>query len=178
MFPFCISGCISTFFELLTWKNIWQFWTAFIWHCKRETKRTKCRGKLRVWAGGRCVQAALSVLTDAGNEVVEPVLWKQRVLQTPEVQLQHPGHRVDVVVALLVYERVVTWATSKSGVIAWQFYSLPVMWPSDLTGDLSPLSKQFLMSLTSTCEPETRKMPWCWRPEKNIWVWLQAALHM
>lgn len=26
-------------------------------------------------------------------------------------------------------------------------------------GDLSPLSKQFLMSLTSTCDPETRKIP-------------------
>lgn len=50
-------------------------------------------------------------LTDAGDEVVEPLLWKQRVLQTPEVKLQHSGHRVDVVVALLVDQRVVAWTT-------------------------------------------------------------------
>lgn len=54
------------------------------------------------------------VLTDAGDEVIEPFLWKQRVLQTPEVELQHPGHRVDVMVALLVNQRVVTWKTDRA----------------------------------------------------------------
>lgn len=31
----------------------------------------------------------------------------------------------------------------------------------------SPLSKEFLMSLTSTWEPGTRKMPCCWRPAER-----------
>jgi len=55
-----------------------------------------------------------SVLTDAGDEVIEPLLGEQRVLQAPEVKLQHSSHRVDVVVALLVNQRVVTWTTAKS----------------------------------------------------------------
>lgn len=47
-------------------------------------------------------------LTDAGHEVVKSVLGKQRVLQTPEVELQHASHRVDIVVTLLINQRVVT----------------------------------------------------------------------
>lgn len=47
-------------------------------------------------------------LTDTGNEVVEAFLGEQRVLQATEVELQHAGHRVDVVVAFLVNQRVVT----------------------------------------------------------------------
>lgn len=31
----------------------------------------------------------------------------------------------------------------------------------------SPLSNEFLMSLTSTCDPGTRKMPCCCRPERK-----------
>jgi len=27
-----------------------------------------------------------------------------------------------------------------------------------------PLSNEFLISLTSTWEPDTLKIPWCWRP--------------
>lgn len=50
-----------------------------------------------------------AVLTDAGDEVIKPVLGKQRILQTPEVELQHASHRVDVVVALLINQRVITW---------------------------------------------------------------------
>lgn len=53
------------------------------------------------------------VLTDTGEEVVKPVLGEQRVLQTPEVELQHSGDRVDVVVALLIDQRVVTWTRQK-----------------------------------------------------------------
>lgn len=55
-----------------------------------------------------------AVLTDAGDEVIKSFLWKQRVLQTPKVELQHPGHRVDVVVALLVNQRVITWKTDRT----------------------------------------------------------------
>lgn len=49
-----------------------------------------------------------AVLTDAGDEVIEPVLGKQRVLQTPEVELQHSSHRINVMVAFLVNQRIVT----------------------------------------------------------------------
>lgn len=35
----------------------------------------------------------------------------------------------------------------------------------------APLSKEFLMSLTSTWEPGTLKIPCCWRPGKEQWVW-------
>lgn len=49
-------------------------------------------------------------LTDAGDEVVKSFLGEQRVLQTPEVELQHACHRVDIMVVLLVRQRVVTWS--------------------------------------------------------------------
>lgn len=52
-------------------------------------------------------------LTDTGNEVVEAIFWKQRVFQSSEVKLQHSGHRVDVMVALLVNQRVVTLRGTK-----------------------------------------------------------------
>lgn len=41
-----------------------------------------------------------------------------------------------------------------------------------------PRSKEFLMSLTSTCDPETLKIPWCCRPEKNqiiITTWIHTV---
>lgn len=110
------------------------------------------------------------VLTDAGDQVIEPFLWEQRVLQTPEVELQHPGHWVDVMVALLVNQRVVTWKTERT--------SSTTSWPTwacgscDLRVTVSPLSKEFLMSLTSTCDPDTRNMPWCWRPDGNRGVFV------
>lgn len=55
-------------------------------------------------------------LTDAGNEVVEALLGEERVLQASEVELQHAGHRVDVSVALLVNQRVVTCRWGGGGV--------------------------------------------------------------
>lgn len=36
-------------------------------------------------------------------------------------------------------------------------------------GAVSPLSNEFLMSLTSTCDPDTRKIPWCWRPGTDLY---------
>lgn len=39
-----------------------------------------------------------------------------------------------------------------------------------------PLSKEFLMSLTSTCDPETLKIPWCCRPEKKGWMHIYVCL--
>ena len=49
----------------------------------------------------------LGVLTDAGQQVVEPLLGEEGVLQTPEVQFENAGHRVDVMVVLLISQRVV-----------------------------------------------------------------------
>lgn len=54
-----------------------------------------------------------AVLTDAGDEVIKPVLGKQRVLQTPEVELQHSSHRINVMVAFLVNQRIVTWTRGR-----------------------------------------------------------------
>lgn len=31
-----------------------------------------------------------------------------------------------------------------------------------------PLSNEFLISLTSTWEPDTLKIPWCWRPAEKM----------
>ena len=47
-------------------------------------------------------------LTGGGDELEEQLLGEQGVLQTPEVQLQDPGHRVDVVVALVVHQGVLS----------------------------------------------------------------------
>ena len=64
------------------------------------------------------------LLTDTGNEVVEPFLGKEGVLQPPEVELQHTGHRVDVMVILLVNQGVVTLATERR---TW-LVSFPLTW--------------------------------------------------
>ena len=53
------------------------------------------------------------VLTDTGDEVVKPFLREQWVLQTPEVELQYSSHRVDVMVALLINQRVITWTRDR-----------------------------------------------------------------
>lgn len=50
----------------------------------------------------------MSVLTDAGEQIVEPLFGEQRVLQTPEVELENAGHRVDVMIVLIVCQRVVS----------------------------------------------------------------------
>ena len=58
-----------------------------------------------------------TVLTDAGDEVIKPFLGKQRVLQTSEVELQHSSHRVDVTVALLVNQRVITCTRDRKDIL-------------------------------------------------------------
>jgi len=61
---------------------------------KKEEKKKKIKeGKCRKWQ---------EVLTDAGNEVVKPVLGEDGILQASEVELQDARHRVDVTAALLV----------------------------------------------------------------------------
>lgn len=46
-------------------------------------------------------------LTDAGDEIVELLLWEKRVVQVTEVHFQHARHRVNVMVILLVSQGVV-----------------------------------------------------------------------
>lgn len=52
-----------------------------------------------------------------------------------------------------------TGEASSPGTFNSELFTVPV--------HLSPLSKEFLMSLTSTCDPDTRNIPWCCRPVRN-----------
>lgn len=106
-------------------------------------------------------QVQRQVLTDTGDEVVEAIFRKQRVLQPSEVQLQHSGHRVNVMVAFLVNQRVVTLKGGKKKKTKTNHRCVHLDESCDLQAAGSPLSKEFLMSLTSTCDPDTLKMPWC-----------------
>lgn len=48
-------------------------------------------------------------LTDAGQQVTEPLFGEKRVFQSAEVELQNSSHRVDVVIALVVSQGVISW---------------------------------------------------------------------
>lgn len=48
------------------------------------------------------------VLTDAREQIIEPLLGEQRVLQTTEVQFEDAGNRVDVMIVLLVRQGIVS----------------------------------------------------------------------
>lgn len=61
-----------------------------------------------------CVR--MSALTDAGDEVIKPVLWKEGVLQTSEVEFENSCHRVNIMVILIICERVVAWETQQVSV--------------------------------------------------------------
>jgi len=49
-----------------------------------------------------------SLLTDTRNEVVKPFLRKEGVFQPTEVQFQNTGHRVNIMVALVIGQRILT----------------------------------------------------------------------
>lgn len=127
----------------------------------------------------------MCALTDGGDEVIKPLLRKEGVLQTSEVKFENSSHRVDIMVILIICQRVIAWETRRVSVneAILKTYRLdflrrkktPFLCLSVITFHYAPLSKEFLMSLTSTWEPETRNMPWCWRPvvrgrerERNI----------
>ena len=57
---------------------------------------------------GRVRPQRSASLTGGGDELEEQLLGEQGVLKTPEVQLQDPGYRVDVVVALIVHQGVLS----------------------------------------------------------------------
>lgn len=47
-------------------------------------------------------------LTSCGYEVKETLLGEQWIFKPPEVELEDPGHRVDVMVSLIVHQRILT----------------------------------------------------------------------
>lgn len=56
---------------------------------------------------------ATRALTYAGQELTEPLFREQRVFQAAEVELQNSSHRVDVVIALVVSQGVVSWKNTQ-----------------------------------------------------------------
>lgn len=48
------------------------------------------------------------LLTDAGQQIIEPLFGEKRVLQTTEVKFENAGHWVDVMIILIVRQRVVS----------------------------------------------------------------------
>lgn len=52
-------------------------------------------------------------LTDAGQQLIEPLFGEKRVFQTTEVKFENAGHRVDIVVILIVCQRVVSLEMDK-----------------------------------------------------------------
>lgn len=50
----------------------------------------------------------MCVLTDAGQQVIEPLFGEKRVLQTTEVKFENASHRVDVMIVLIIRQRVVS----------------------------------------------------------------------
>lgn len=48
------------------------------------------------------------VLTDAGQQIIEPLFGEKRVLQTAEVKFENASHRVDVVIILIIRQWVVS----------------------------------------------------------------------
>lgn len=53
------------------------------------------------------------VLTDAGQQVIKPLFGEKRVLQATEVKFENASHRVDVVIILLICQRIVSLDTDK-----------------------------------------------------------------
>ncbi len=48
-------------------------------------------------------------LTGCAYEVKETLLREQRVFQAPEVELQNAGNRVDVMIGLIVHQRILSY---------------------------------------------------------------------
>lgn len=47
-------------------------------------------------------------LTGCGHEVEETLLGEQWVFQTPEVELKNACHRVDVMITLIIHQRILS----------------------------------------------------------------------
>lgn len=51
-------------------------------------------------------------LTGCGHEVEETLLGEQWVFQTPEVELKNACHRVDVMITLIIHQRILSYRHS------------------------------------------------------------------
>lgn len=60
------------------------------------------------WAWCTQNKTIVCVLTDAGQQVIEPLFGEKRVLQTTEVKFENASHRVDVMIVLIIRQRVVS----------------------------------------------------------------------
>lgn len=109
-------------------------------------------------------------LTDTGYEVMEDFFREEGVIQASKVKLEHTSNWVHVMVILVPCERVLTytgweeegpWDTTDNNALDKHNRGEMLVFPCRT---VLPLSKAFLMSLTSTCEPDTLKIPSCCRP--------------
>lgn len=55
----------------------------------------------------------MCVLTDACQQIIEPLFGEKRVLQATEVKFENASHRVDVMIILVIRQRVVSYKTSE-----------------------------------------------------------------
>lgn len=80
--------------------------------CHDEPQRHALRIKLSHWYFSK-VWENVCVLTDAGQQLIEPLFGEKRILQTTEVKFEDASHRVDVMIILIIGQRVVSWVTDK-----------------------------------------------------------------
>lgn len=63
---------------------------------------------IKSWTTSLILRENVCVLTDAGQQIIEPLFGEKRVLQTTEVKFENASHRVDVVIILIIRQRVVS----------------------------------------------------------------------
>lgn len=49
----------------------------------------------------------MHVLTDTGQQIVESFFGEKRVFQTTKVKFENSSHRVDVMITLIICQRVI-----------------------------------------------------------------------
>lgn len=54
------------------------------------------------------------VLTDAGEQIIEPLFREKRVLQTTEIKFEDASYWVDIMVVLIIRQWVISWDMDKS----------------------------------------------------------------
>lgn len=84
-------------------------------------------------------------LTDGRDKVQEPLLWEERVLQSSEVQLQYPCHRVDIVLILVINQGIFTWLKMSwvsNYVFCWGTWKQGI-WCHTVSAGLTPLKWVF-----------------------------------
>lgn len=51
----------------------------------------------------------MHVLTDTGQQIVESLFGEKRVFQTTKVKFENTSHGVDVMITLIICQRVIAW---------------------------------------------------------------------